>query len=96
MAHRDVPYSSCPPTAGELAGLNVDFGDDGLARWTCPRCGAEFVEEIDTDQPVYAFELKSVGEDLDHGVMDLICECGHKHGDATDCGFAASQPVKRV
>ncbi len=97
MAH-DVkaPYSTNPATTEELQKLKVSFAGD-VVTWTCPRCEAEFSERIETDQPIHGFELDSVGGDKDHGLLDLVCECGTKHsgGEVANCGFAALKPMKK-
>jgi hypothetical protein len=78
----------------------VSFGtrdDQDLVTWTCPRCDASQEMTFSRDRPVYAFDVATKSLPEDQGLLDFMCDCGHKHdggGDKTGCGFAARMPVK--
>lgn len=98
MAHNaDAEYSFTSATDAEIDRLQVDITGT-LLKWTCPRCQAEFSDELPIDQELFGFEIVSVemGKE-DEGVLDLVCECGTKHdgGEEANCGFAVHLPVKR-
>lgn len=96
MAHNpNVSFSPTSATEDELSELAVEIEGTTMT-WTCPRCQAKFTEDLQTDAPIYGFEVQSMGGE-DEGMVDLVCECGTKHpgGEQANCGFAVRLPVKR-
>jgi hypothetical protein len=70
---------------GRLEELQASFSVNGeaeppLAIWTCPVChGAPQQDPIQTTSII----------GLEHPPLDLMCHCGHAHGDHAGCGYGA-------
>ena len=78
----EAPYVK---QTGRLAELEASFSVKGEAEpplvvWTCPVChGAPQQDAIETTSIV----------GLELAPLDLMCHCGHAHGDQAGCGYGA-------